>query len=98
MKSIFQHRRRSAALALAGGVLAAASLSSPAEAAFPGENGRIAFSSSEFRAYADAEIYTMAPDGSDKTNITNYAQWHDWTPAFSSDGQRITFGRQPSRI
>ncbi len=97
MKSIF-HRCRPAALALAAGLLVAPSLTSSAEAAFPGKNGRIAFVASENRAYADIEIYTMAPDGSDRTNISSNASWHDLAPAFSPDGQKVTFVRQPPRI
>jgi CubicO group peptidase (beta-lactamase class C family) len=39
-----------------------------------------------------AEIYTVAPDGSDLTRITRDLA-HDFVPAFSPDGARIAFAR-----
>jgi hypothetical protein len=53
---------------LAAVVLALVAPPKPAAAAFPGENGRIAFES-----YQDgpSDIYTMRPDGMDRKNITN---------------------------
>ncbi len=45
-----------------------------AKAAFPGDNGRIAFTNGEVKAgnpEGDQEIYTMNPDGSNQTNLTN---------------------------
>ena len=77
----------SAALALAVGLLATLGLTSSAEAAFPGQNGKIAFVSNRD---GNSEIYVMNPDGSGQTNITNNPAG-DFDPAFSSDGQRIAF-------
>ena len=58
-----------------------------AEAAFPGANGRIAFTRD---AGANEEIYTAQPDGTDARAITTNA-WGDRMPAFSPDGSRIAF-------
>jgi hypothetical protein len=59
----------------------------PAEAAFPGANGKIAFVSVRDD---NAEIYSMNPDGFNQTNLTkNLAS--DRLPAFSPDGTKIAF-------
>ena len=54
----------------------------PAEATFPGKNGRIAYN-------GNGVIYTVHPDGSGKTKVTN-------TPAgypidYSPDGKKIAY-------
>jgi dipeptidyl aminopeptidase/acylaminoacyl peptidase len=56
-------------------------------AAFPGENGKIAFSSNEENARG---IYVMNPDGSGRSALTD--NW-DLDPAWSPDGSRIAFVR-----
>jgi Tol biopolymer transport system component len=60
----------------------------PAHAAFPGNNGKIAFARA--MVYQAAEIFTMNPDGSAQTNITNDPA-HDVEPAWSADGTKIAF-------
>jgi Tol biopolymer transport system component len=62
-------------------------LGGPAYAAFPGANGKIAFTSTRTGNY---DIYTMNPDGSDVTALTNDAA-NDLLPAWSADGQKIVF-------
>src|SRR5215216_3081437 len=69
--------------AMLTGLIAAA----PAHAAFPGANGRIAFSS--FRD-GNFEIYSMNGDGSDPARLTNETPF-DGDPAWSADGTRIAF-------
>lgn len=59
----------------------------PAEAAFPGKNGDIAFMS--FRD-GNFEIYSMNPNGTEQTNLTNSAAF-DLAPAFSPDGKQVAF-------
>ena len=71
-----------AAAALALG-LAAMLAASPAEAAFPGKNGKIAFVSN--RDVGGGEIYTMKPDGTGTTRIT-FPTGGSSDPAFSPDG------------
>ena len=70
--------------ALAAGLLTLAGTSREAEAAFPGQNGKIAFVD-EF-----GDIFTMNPDGSEQTNLTD-SPTSDRNPAFSPDGDRIAF-------
>jgi Tol biopolymer transport system component len=62
----------------------------PAQAAFPGPNGNIAFSSD--RAQSHFEIWTMAPNGAMPTRLTNNTVG-DGHPAWSPDGRRIAFTR-----
>jgi Tol biopolymer transport system component len=56
-------------------------------AAFPGQNGRIAFVAT---VGGNDEIYTMAADGSNVVNLTNNAA-NDTQPAWSADGQQLLF-------
>ncbi len=79
----------SGVLVLLAALLAALALgSSPAESAFPGANGKIAF-----RTLRDGnrEVYVMDADGSNPTNLTNSGA-DDFQPAWSADGAKIAFG------
>ncbi len=78
-----------AAAALALGLLAMLT-AKPAEAAFPGKNGKIAFVSN--RDTGGGEIYTIKPDGSGATRIT-FPTGGNSDPAFSPDGAKIAFKR-----
>ena len=67
----------------------------PAEAAFPGENGRIAFASNRVTSTnpeGDYEIFTVNPGGTGFTQLTNN-RYDDFQPALSADGTRIVFVR-----
>lgn len=66
-----------------GLVVGTATEADQADAAFPGKNGKIAFQRS-------GEIYTMNPDGSDQTNLTNQGA-ADQGAMWSSDGKKIAF-------
>ena len=61
----------------------------PAEAAFPGENGRITFSSNRD---GDFEIFTVRPDGTGVKQLTKN-KLDDFSSAFSPDGKKIVFMR-----
>ena len=69
---------------LAALLLALVAAQKPAEAAFPGKNGKIAF-------VGDGGIWTMNQDGSDKTRLTDSGS--DYLPAWSPDGTKIAFHR-----
>jgi Tol biopolymer transport system component len=62
-------------------------------AAFPGENGRIAFQSDRS---GDWEIYTMSDTGRDLMRLTKN-DIYDGQPAISPDGRKIAFIRNSSR-
>jgi tol-pal system beta propeller repeat protein TolB len=66
----------------------------PAEAAFPGENGRIAYVSKTWLGPSvgseDGEIYTIGPEGTDPRQLTDNAHSGE-NPVFSPDGARIAF-------
>src|SRR5215208_6431905 len=87
---------RLGALAAAVGVLLAVGLlrlillaveAEPAEATFPGKNGKIAFQSDGGGSY---EIYTMNRNGK-KINKLTTNRAPDEDPAFSPNGKRIAF-------
>ena len=67
----------------------------PADATFPGENGRIAF-----RRFLNEErtwgaVFTIRPDGSGERQITKPPQgFVDRNPDVSPDGRRIAFERE----
>ena len=61
---------------------------SSAFATFPGENGKIAFTS---KRDGNAEIYSMNADGSGQINLSNNPS-ADSTPSWSPDGTEIAFG------
>jgi TolB protein len=71
-------------LALAAPVVVDAA---PSGAAFPGANGKIAFQTNRD---GDWEIYSMNPDGTGQTRLTNNAA-ADFEPAWSADGTKIAF-------
>src|SRR5215213_550835 len=69
----------------------------PAQAAFPGENGKIVFTSDRTTGAGvdnpdgDHEIFTINKDGSRVTQLTFNAQKYDIDPAVSPDGKKIAF-------
>ncbi len=68
-------------------VLALAAM--PAQAAFPGGNGRIAFTRD---IGTNAEVFTMNPNGSGQFRLTN-SSGDERRPSFSPGGTRLTFAR-----
>ena len=54
---------------------------------FPGENGKIAFTSSRT---GNGEIFVMNSDGTSQTNLTN-GPGGDGQPSWSADGRQIAF-------
>jgi Tol biopolymer transport system component len=75
------------AIAFAGTLVLASP--TPAGAAFPGSNGKIAFESNRDVGGTALEIYTMNPDGSEVRRLT-FTRFNRF-PAWSPDGGRIVF-------
>ncbi len=69
------------------GLVLAGWAASPAPAAFPGQNGKIAF---DTLRDGNVAIYVMDADGAGQTNLTGTTN-DDFEPAWSADGQRIAF-------
>ena len=84
---------------LAVAALAALAVCGPAQSAFPGANGRIAFvsDSSEIPPAGLPQIYSIDPDGTDQTRLTTSFSV-DREPAWSPDGTKIAFSRTPASI
>jgi Tol biopolymer transport system component len=62
-------------------------VSEKAQATFPGENGRIAYVAF---GGTNSGIYTINPNGSGKTKVTNSNRWED-EPAYSPSGKKIVY-------
>ena len=73
-------------------VLVFACLPSPAHAAFPGQNGKIAFVGSELGCSGACELnlYTVNPDGTGRTRILD-APGGEGKPRWSSDGASLVY-------
>jgi Tol biopolymer transport system component len=69
----------------AGGLVAA---TTPALAAFPGQNGRIAFESDR---QGNPDVWTMGPTGRDLRNLTKGSKAADGSANWSPDGRKIAF-------
>ncbi len=86
MTSVFGRGARGFAAA----VFAAAALASagPAEAAFPGENGKIAFVRSDV-SFSGYDIWSADPDGTGLQRLTTTRS--DFQPRWSADGESLAF-------
>jgi Tol biopolymer transport system component len=63
---------------------------SPAQASFPGQNGKIVFVGNQSGTW---QLYTIEGDGTGITQVTSLSstQFVLWLPIFSPDGRRILF-------
>jgi dipeptidyl aminopeptidase/acylaminoacyl peptidase len=87
-----RHRQRGRYVVLAAALVFGALAADQARAAFPGANGRVVFRTNRD---GNAEIYTMAANGSDRIDLTrNPAE--DVDPRWSPDGTRIVFASNRS--
>ena len=67
----------------------------PAQATFPGENGRIAFRRFLNRHMTWGAVFTIEPDGTDELQVTHPpVGFVDRNPDISPDGRRIAFERE----
>ena len=84
------------AVLMAAGLLAAGLLAlvEPAQATFPGDNGRIAFSSNRAPG-GTSEIYSVSSTGTevDLSPVTAQLTGSDNDPAYSPDGTKVAFTR-----
>ncbi len=80
------------ALAVVAGVaVLAISMSESGDAAFPGANGRIAYSSGDSYSYSSAAIWTANADGGSPSLLADGPGVA--APSYSADGSRIAFDR-----
>src|SRR5262249_24762169 len=85
-------RRLIVLVRLAMTTLGLAAIAGPAEATFPGSNGRIAFITVD---QGCCEIATMEPDGSDVRQLTHVGpSYGAFDPSWSPDGAHLVFSRQ----
>jgi TolB protein len=75
-------------LVVVGVCISAAVTALPAQAAFPGQNGKIAFTR---LSGDDADVFIMRRDGSRKKNLTPQSEGSDGSPAFSADGRTVVY-------
>lgn len=73
--------------ALVGGLASLAWAQGPAEASFPGKNGRIAFSANRD---GNVDVFSVRADGTGLRRLTDFQGW-DNSPSFSADGKKIAF-------
>lgn len=59
-----------------------------AHAAFPGQNGQIAFQSFRDNSFR-SDIHVINPDGTGQLNVTNFPNAQEQTPAWSADGTQL---------
>jgi len=63
----------------------------PAEAAFPGANGLIAYEADDF--WEGSRINAIDPTTGDEITLSESEDYSDWGPAWSADGHQIAFIR-----
>ena len=73
-------------------VTACGLLPAAVQAAFPGTNGKLAFSSARNGFPADSDLHTMATDGTAQTRITSF-DGDELDPSWSKNGTKIVFDR-----
>jgi dipeptidyl aminopeptidase/acylaminoacyl peptidase len=84
------------AIVLCAGVVALVTAEKPAEAAFPGQNAKIAFQGyrDDGMGNSTSEIITVFPDGTGARQLTSASGSGD--PTFSADGTKIAYAGSSS--
>ncbi len=85
-------RIAAAAICVTAGAMLAATA---AFAAFPGANGKIAFTHHPNVSGSSSDIFSIDPNGANRTQLTNTGD-DDHDPSYSADGERIAFSRYPA--
>jgi TolB protein len=86
-------KRRVSVVRMAGGglvLVAALALSTPAEAAFPGSNGRIAYTNPS-GGPGQRDVFAVKPDATGKKNLTQTPNVDEVEPSYASSGSRIAY-------
>ena len=88
-------RRFAVVAAICGAVAAALVMAGSAFAAFPGANGRIAWTHDTGAPDSTPDIFAADPNGQNRVQLTSGADDDDF-PAYSADGEKIAFARYPA--
>jgi Tol biopolymer transport system component len=81
-------RQRATLAAIGGAAVLVATISAPAWATYPGDDGRLAFGQTD--ATGNVDVYTVLPNGHQLTRLTTDSAF-DSCPAYSADGRWIAF-------
>jgi TolB protein len=74
--------------------VASAAPGAPANAAFPGDNGLIAYEDTSVAGdHTQADVFTVEPDGTSSRRITDSPDRNEFGPAWNPAGRRIAFWR-----
>ena len=85
-------------LALALGLVPVAATPLPAQAAFPGTNGVLAFQlEAPAGDHTQTDIYTIQPSGNGLKQLTATPDANEFGPAWNAAGTRIAFRRPSGR-
>jgi Tol biopolymer transport system component len=74
-------------------ILAGGALASPAEATFPGSNGRLLFDRPTNQAATNVNLHTVLPDGTGPARLTALPGIEGFEAEWSPDGSKVAFVR-----
>jgi dipeptidyl aminopeptidase/acylaminoacyl peptidase len=89
--------RRRFAILVAISMAVAGVFGAPALASFPGANGKLAFVSYP-EGIGNPDVWSIAPDGSARTQLTDSLNEGAFTPRWSPDGTKILYTEQAATI
>jgi TolB protein len=86
--------RATAFLAASAGALLVVAAAVPAQAAFPGANGRLVFQrEAPAGDHTQTDVYTIAPNGAGLVRLTHSPNFNEFGPNWNAAGTRIAFWR-----